>query len=140
MLSYRPLSISVSLQDKHDYSPRLCHSNRTSLPAPPSRPLAIYPDMCNQLEQQILAEGKKETCHPLQQAYTVCFMQHSHEPVLQGYKVGEKVYISALFFYFLHIILPKGPFLVTYSNISVGPKYSGYRQVYARKQFFFAAL
>lgn len=59
MLSYRPLRISVSLQDKHDYSPSLCHSNRTSLPAPPSRPLAIYPDKCNQLEQQILAGGKK---------------------------------------------------------------------------------
>lgn len=60
MLSYRPLHISVSLQDKHDYSPRLCHSNRTSLPAPPSWPLAIYPDMCNQLEQQILVGEKKK--------------------------------------------------------------------------------
>lgn len=60
MFSYRPLRISVSLRDKHDYSPRLCHSNHTSLPTPPCRPLAIYPDMCNQLEQQILAGEKKK--------------------------------------------------------------------------------
>ena len=63
--------VSVSLLDKHDYTLLFCHSNHTSLPAPPSQPLAIYPDMSNQPEQQILSV--KKSCHPVHRVYTVCY-------------------------------------------------------------------
>lgn len=79
---YRRLYILASLQDKHDYIPRLCRFNHTPLPTSATQPLAIFPDMCNQLEQQILAGIKKKKkkmneilnkkCHLVQQANTVC--------------------------------------------------------------------
>lgn len=56
---YGRLCILVSLQDKHDYIPRLCRFNHTPLPTSAIQPPAIFPDMCNQLEQQILAGIKR---------------------------------------------------------------------------------
>lgn len=58
--SYRPLRIPVSLaRQTWLYSSPFCHFCHTPLPAPAIQPLAIYPDMCNQLELQILAGIKK---------------------------------------------------------------------------------
>lgn len=59
---WRP-SVSWFHYKTNNYSPLLCYSNQASLPVHPSQPPAIYPDTCNQLEQQIVAGRKNKTAY-----------------------------------------------------------------------------